>query len=297
MPFLRKSFLDIKNLNVDSIHHLFEIARKVRTMTPLSMHHKSVAFVFAEPSTRTSSSFEMACHKLGLKVLKLDATFSSLQKGETLLDTLLNLEAMEPDAMIVRHGSSESLEDISKTVRVPIINAGEGTKSHPTQALLDAYTIMEERGKIQGEKILIVGDISHSRVARSNFELFKKLGAEIGVCGPKELLSNLDVKQFDSIEEGLSWASVCMVLRMQRERHSEDLTFLNDAYVRNFRIDIGRLSKFSKEGILMHPGPVNRDFEITSEAMEDSRCRILTQVKNGVLVRGALLSQILGVSI
>ncbi|MEQ1875577.1 MAG: aspartate carbamoyltransferase catalytic subunit [Bdellovibrionia bacterium] len=299
MSFLGKSFLATDSLSPEQTLFLFEKARKIRDRKPYPAQNKTVALMFFEPSTRTRASFEMAAYRLGLHVLTLDPSRSSVVKGETIEDTAANIEALGPDCIVVRHSGAGMPQQLSRKVKIPVVNAGDGMRGHPTQALLDAFTILEERGQIKGEKVLLVGDIMHSRVARSNFELLTKLGASIGVCGPATLrppsLKEKGYQVFTNFEEGLEWATVCMLLRIQTERMESFQIPSMDEYNSRFGLTVDRLRFLNKNAIIMHPGPVNRGVEISSQAMEDSRCKILTQVKNGVFVRSALLSEILGV--
>lgn len=299
MSFLGKSFLDTDSLSPEQTLSLFEKAKKIRSRKPYPAQNKTAALMFFEPSTRTRASFEMAAYRLGLHVLTLDPSKSSVVKGETIEDTASNIEALGPDCIVVRHSGAGMPQQLSRKVKIPVINAGDGMRAHPTQALLDAFTILEERGQIKGEKVLLVGDVMHSRVARSNFSLLTKLGATIGVCAPSTLrperLREEGYNLFTSLEEGLEWASVCMLLRIQTERMQAFQIPSMDEYHARFGLTNEKLRYFRKDGIIMHPGPVNRGVEISSQAMEDSRCKILTQVRNGVFVRSALLSEILGV--
>lgn len=301
MSFLGKSLLDTDSLQPEQIFFLFEKARKIRDRKSAPSQNKTVALMFFEPSTRTRASFEMAAYRLGCHVLNLDPSRSSVVKGETIEDTAQNIEALGPDCIIVRHAGAGMPQQLSQRVKIPVINAGDGMRGHPTQALLDAFTILEERGRIEGERVLLVGDIMHSRVARSNFNLLTKLGATIGVCGPStlrpSLLKDKGYKLFTQLEEGLEWSTVCMLLRIQTERMEAFQIPSMSEYNARFGLTVDKLRYLRDDGIIMHPGPVNRGVEITSQAMEDRRCRILTQVRNGVFVRAALLSSILGVEV
>lgn len=245
-------------------------------------------------------SFQTAAYRLGHQVLTMElASGSSLSKGETYVDTVLNIAAMKPDVMVVRYGISEELDLLLPELGIPVINAGNGTSAHPTQGLLDAYTIQREMGVVAGQRVLIVGDIKHSRVARSNFDLLSKLGAEVGVCGPdtflpaKENLSRF--KFFTNLDEGIEWATVYMGLRIQLERHQTAELSLNSTqeYHERFGLNRRRLAKLNKDAIIMHPGPINHGVEFSNDVMNDPRSRVLAQVTNGVLVRAALLSLVL----
>ncbi len=263
---------------------------------------KVVALLFFEPSTRTRLSFQTAAYRLGLATTVMEPGGSSVVKGESLADSVLNVAAMKPDAIVVRWGSTEELNEVLPALNIPVVNAGSGTLAHPTQALLDAYTIQRERGQVRGERVLIVGDIRHSRVAHSNFDVLSKLGAEIGVCGPEDFLPNTklpyNLKVFRSLDEGVRWATVCMGLRIQLERHSStqlstDSTDRLAEYHASYGITPKVLQSFSDTGILMHPGPINHGVEFDSRVLKDRRCRVLEQVANGVVIRAAVLSRIL----
>jgi aspartate carbamoyltransferase catalytic subunit len=261
---------------------------------------KVVACVFLEPSTRTLLSFQTAIYRLGYNSLVMDCgSGSSMVKGETDVDTVLNIVAMNPDALVIRSNHSPALEALLPKLSIPVISGGTGTQSHPTQALLDAYTIFKERGTLKGQRILIVGDIAHSRVARSDFDVFTKLGAEIAVCGPQNLLPPTaeipGIKVFADLDEGISWASVYMGLRIQLERHeSADLRKAAlDTYHLRFGLNRNRLKKLSSDAIIMHPGPINHGVEFSSDVIDDPRSRVLKQVMYGVLIRATLLSRIL----
>jgi len=243
----------------------------------------------------------MASFRLGLRVLNLDAGSSSAQKGETIFDTARNVEALSPHGMVIRHSGSGIPLQISKLVKVPVINAGDGFHAHPTQALLDAFTIREKFGKVEGLKILIVGDMAHSRVARSNILLLRMLGAKIRVCGPPTLIpplaTELGIEVTDRLDENLGWADVVMALRMQMERQTSFQVPSLKEYTTRFGITQERLAMIKPESIILHPGPVNRGIELMSVALRDPRCQVMEQVRNGVLLRSTLLSEILGIKI
>ncbi len=245
----------------------------------------------------------MAAFRLGLRTIVLDnPSVASLSKGETLEDTFRNVAAMCPDAMVVRFNQDDEAEKAIEQIKCPIINGGVGTKEHPTQALLDAFTILENHGKVEGERVLIVGDVLHSRVANSNLILLQKMGAEIAYCAPEEFVPKQEqwqsVKSFSSLEEGVQWASVIMGLRVQRERHSRPGVGLSIAeYREKYRIGGDQLKHFAKDGILMHPGPVVRGVEFSDYVLSEPRSRVLDQVTNGVFVRAALVSFVLGLEV
>jgi len=299
--FAGKSLIEIDQLSLEAIQRIFQKAQKLKNTEPQAgglRSAKTLGLLFFEPSTRTRTSFEMASHRLGIKVLNFDVATSSITKGETVEDTALTVEALGVSALVVRHPISGICHRLVEYLKIPVINAGDGTREHPTQALLDAFTIINERGDIKGEKILIVGDVRYSRVARSNMALLPKLGAEVAICGPATLCPETkdDRRHFKKIEDGLKWASVCMLLRMQVERQaSYEVPSLRE-FSRRFGLNAERLRIFSDKGIILHPGPFNKGVELTADVLTDSRQRILRQVENGVFVRAAVLSEILGVS-
>ncbi len=294
-----RSVLEVSEFNPEDVHKIFEKAKRLKKAVPKITGPKVLGLLFFEPSTRTRTSFEMACHRLGVRVLNFDVATSSITKGETIEDTALNVEALGASALVLRHPVSGVCHRLTQHLKIPVINAGDGVREHPTQALLDAFTILTERGQIKGEKVLLVGDIRYSRVARSNLGLLTALGAEVGVCGPATLSPVVDekIKHFRKIEDGLAWASVCMLLRMQTERQASFEVPSLKEYAQRFGLNTERLSQFSKEGIVMHPGPFNKGVELTADVLSDRRQKILKQVENGVYVRAALLSEVLGVEV
>lgn len=300
--FKHKSLVHLSHLSADEIIYVFDEAKKLQKQAHEQNGEKKstvalcgqAALLFFENSTRTRLSFESACYRLGLGPILIDAhSGSSLNKGETQEDTVLNVAALGPKVIIIRSGDRLDLEQMSQEISMPIVNAGWGAKGHPTQALLDLYTIWKEKN-LTGTKLLIVGDILHSRVASSHFEIFNKLGVEIAGCGPDDFrpmstLSNL--KWFSSLHEGLEWSDVVMTLRVQSERHSTSFD-LRD-YHGTYGINKERMRHLKDNALLMHPGPVNWGVELSQEVAKDSRTRVLQQVNNGVFVRTALLKLIL----
>lgn len=310
MSLLGHSLLDIDALSEATVFSLFEMTKRLqhlhRTQKISSGQllqanaSRYVAMMFFEPSTRTRSSFEVAAYKLGLQVLAPEfGSMSSRIKGESLVDTFLNVSAMEPDAMVIRFGESPELMEAIKKSDIPVINGGSGKTAHPTQALLDGFTILEEFGELRGRKVLLIGDIKHGRVAQSDMKILNLVGAEIGICGPDEFLpeSTEGVRVFD-IDEGLDWADVVMTFRIQWERHQSKSQNIiaKEEYNKKFGVSVARMKKLGA-GILMHPGPINHGVELDAEVLKDPRCRVLSQVKNGVYMRAAVLSQILGINI
>jgi aspartate carbamoyltransferase catalytic subunit len=248
---------------------------------------------FVEPSTRTRMSFEVAAKRLSADTLSFSASQSSIQKGETLLDTAKNLMAMKPDVIVIRHNCAGAPHFLAKHIEAKIINAGDGSHEHPTQALLDMFTMREKKGKLEGLEVAIIGDIAHSRVARSNIFGLTTMGASVRVAGPKTMLppflDKLGVKVFDRVEPAIEGADVVMMLRIQKERLRSNLIPSDNEYARFFGLNERLLSLAKKDAIVMHPGPINRGVEITSEVADSQRSVILEQVENGVAVRMAVL--------
>ncbi len=291
-----RSLLDLKSLSVEQIQFLFSRAAGLATAPEPPLYQgQTVSLLFFEPSTRTRFSFETAAYRMGLGPLVLDgAQGTSLEKGETLDDTVLNIAAMRPSAIVIRAHDEFPMRLLSDQLNIPIVNAGWGMKGHPTQALLDAFTLQTEFNDLAGLKVLFVGDIRHSRVVASHFEILEKLGAEIGLSGPEEfLLDRPGTSLFRRLEEGLDWCDAVVGLRVQFERHDQELSFTPEDYRVNFGINRHRLTHLRSKGILMHPGPINYGIELDPEVMHDSRVRILKQVSNGVLIREALLRSLL----
>lgn len=289
-----KSILDLQSLEKSKIDNLFSVADAiVAGKLDFKGFGKTGALLFFEASTRTRMSFETACARLGVYPLRLDGkSSSSLEKGESQEDTILNVAAMAPAFLVVRCGDDLNLQALSEKVDSPILNAGWGKKGHPTQALLDAYTIRKHLGSCAGQKLLIVGDVRHSRVAASHFELAQKLNYEVALCGPKEFLPESGgFKVFSSLQEGLQWATVAMALRVQIERHSS-LYSLAD-YRLSYGFTARNLQALSKQALIMHPGPINQGTEMDAEVLQDPRCQVLDQVSNGVFIRQSLIYSML----
>jgi aspartate carbamoyltransferase catalytic subunit len=297
--FSHKDLLGIAQLSVEDIDLILDTAEALRQVAdrPVkkvpTLRGKTVVNLFFEPSTRTRSSFELAEKRLSADVLNFTASTSSISKGETLLDTARNLESMAPDIIVIRHGSAGAPHLLSKECCSSIVNAGDGMHEHPTQALLDALTIREFKGHIDGLKIALIGDIAHSRVARSDTILFHKLGAEVWVCGPTTLIpwdyDKLGAKISGHIEEVLVAADVVMMLRVQHERQNEAFVPSTREYYNFYGLTRERMRLAKRDTIVMHPGPINRGVEIDSDVADGSSSVILNQVANGVAVRMAVL--------
>ena len=247
----------------------------------------TVLNAFFENSTRTLLSFEIAANRLGAQVVTMQVEMSSIKKGETLEDTARTLNAMRPDAMVIRHGRSGAPGDVASLVDCPVVNAGDGTGEHPTQALLDAATLIRRFGTIEGLKVAICGDILHSRVARSNAKLLQRLGAAVRLAGPPELMPEGDAL---AIDEAVDGADVVMMLRVQRERLDDDLGDAPGEFLSRYGLTSERFAKAKNGAVIMHPGPINRGVEIDGALADDPECSlILTQVEMGVAVRMACL--------
>lgn len=292
---INKSLIDLSSLEKTKVDRIFSLADQIAAngTIPFEGFGKTGALLFFEASTRTRMSFETACARLGIYPLKLSGkSGTSLEKGETLEDTILNIEAMKPSFVVIRSGDELDFHDIAKKIQAPILNAGWGKRGHPTQALLDAYTIRKHLGTCEGQRLLIVGDVRHSRVAASHFELAKILGYEVALCGPEEFLpESSPAKVFSSLKEGLKWSTVAMALRVQLERHQ--MTYSLTDYRRDFGFTSENMKHLSAKAIIMHPGPINQGTELDSEVLQDPRCQVLDQVSNGVLIRQALIYTVL----
>ena len=258
-----------------------------------SLRDITIANVFFENSTRTRLSFELAQKRLSADVINFSASSSSVKKGETLVDTVNNILAMKVDMVVLRHPNPGAAKFLSQKIKARVVNAGDGTHEHPTQALLDAYSIQEKLGSVEGKKVVIVGDILHSRVALSNIYCLQKLGAEVMVCGPSTLIpkyiSELGVLVSHNLREALEWCDVANMLRIQLER--QDIKYFPSLreYAQQFGLDKNLLDSLSKEIVIMHPGPINRGVEISSDVADSPQSIILDQVENGVAVRMAVI--------
>jgi aspartate carbamoyltransferase catalytic subunit len=301
-PFRRRDLLGIRDLSpaeivgiLDTAENFREISNREVKKVP-ALRGKTVINLFFESSTRTRTSFEIAAKRLSADALNISVSSSSLSKGETLLDTALNLDAMAPDCIVVRHSSAGVPHQLAKVSKAAIVNAGDGANEHPTQALLDAMTIREHKGKIEGLEVAIVGDILHSRVARSNIHLLTKLGAQVRVAGPGTLvpaafqfLVETGLTVCANVEDAIRDADVVMILRIQRERQDSAYFPTLREYSIHYGLTNERLDLAKQDAIVLHPGPMNRGIEIASDVADSSRSLILDQVKYGVAVRMAVL--------
>lgn len=286
----KNSLLSMSTLSVDEINSILEDALQFsQTFQDWQFSKpKLVANLFFEPSTRTHYSFASAELQLGCKTIDFNASASSVTKGESLYDTVKTFEAIGYDAVVIRHTQDEYFKELDE-ISIPILNAGDGCGNHPTQCLLDLYTIRAEFGHFEGLKVAIIGDILHSRVAASNYDALTRLGAEVRFGGLEEWLP-LDKAQI-SIDEAVEWADVIMLLRIQHERHAEHMQLSKAEYLEKYGMTKERYAKMKEHAILMHPAPVNRGVEIDSDLVEADKSRIFKQMENGVLVRKAVLKR------
>lgn len=291
--------LGIKQINKEDIQLIFETADHFKEVInrPIkkvpSLRDITIANLFFENSTRTRISFELAEKRLSADIINFSASSSSVKKGETLIDTVNNILSMKVDMIVMRHPEPGAAVFLAKHVDSRIINAGDGTHEHPTQALLDAYSIREKLGSVSNKKILILGDVTHSRVALSNIFALNKLGAEVMVCGPPTLIpkhiKELGVKVEYNLKKALNWCDVVITLRIQLERQNEKLFPSLREYAMVYGLNKTLLDNLNKEIVVMHPGPINRGVEITSDVADSKQAIILDQVENGVAIRMAIL--------
>ena len=294
----------IVDLSTQDIELILETAQRFKEVInrPIkkvpSLRDITIANVFFENSTRTKLSFELAQKRLSADIVNFSASNSSLKKGETLVDTINNILAMKVDMVVLRHPNPGAAKFLSKKVNAKVINAGDGTHEHPTQALLDAFSIQEKLGSIKGKKVVIVGDILHSRVALSNIYCLQKLGAEVMVCGPSTLIpkyiDQLGVKVSHNLRTALEWCDVANMLRIQLERQDGAYFPTLREYAMQFGLDKNMLDSLSKEIVIMHPGPINRGVEISSDVADSKQSIILDQVENGVAIRMAVIYLLAG---
>jgi aspartate carbamoyltransferase catalytic subunit len=290
--------LGIKYINKNDIDLIFETADQFKEVInrPIkkvpSLRDITIANIFFENSTRTKLSFELAQKRLSADVISFSAAQSSVTKGETLIDTVNNILAMKVDMVVMRHSSPGAAHFLSQNVKASIINAGDGAHEHPTQGLLDSYSIREKLGEVSGKKVVIVGDILHSRVALSNIYTLQMQGAEVRVCGPKTLIpkhiESLGVTVETNLRKALEWCDVANMLRVQNERMDINYFPSTREYSQQYGVDKTLLDSLSKEIVIMHPGPINRGVEITSDVADSKQSVILNQVENGVAIRMAV---------
>lgn len=301
----QRHLLGIKNITAEDIELIFETASNFKEVInrPIkkvpSLRDVTIANIFFENSTRTRLSFELAEKRLSADVVNFSTSTSSVKKGETLLDTVNNILAMKVDMVVMRHASVGAPHFLSRHIKANIVNAGDGTHEHPTQALLDAFSIKEKLGKVNGKKVAIIGDILHSRVALSNIFALQKLGAKVMVCGPPTLLpkhiTSLGVQVETEVSKALQWCDAANVLRIQLERQQLKYFPSLREYSLYYGITKKMLDALDKEIVLMHPGPINRGVELSSDAADSHHSIILDQVENGVAVRMAVLYLLAGI--
>src|SRR5688572_5045646 len=295
----RKHLLDIESLSADEITMVLDTARAFKAVGERAikkvpaLRGKTVVNLFVEPSTRTRISFELSEQRLSADVINFTAEASSLKKGETLKDTAKNLEALNADFIVIRHSAAGAAHFLSRVLNAHVINAGDGAHEHPTQALLDAFTIRERKGRIEGLNITILGDILFSRVARSNIWALTKLGARVTLCGPATLVPRtfeaMGCRITHNVDEALRDADIIHLLRIQHERQRQTMFPSINEYTQLFGLNQARLAQCKPDALIMHPGPINRGVEIDSDIADSSRSVILEQVTNGIAVRMAAL--------
>jgi len=299
MSWHRKHLLDIESLTAGELTTVLETARAFKAVGERAikkvpaLRGKTVVNLFVEPSTRTRISFELAAHRLSADVINFSAEASSLKKGETLKDTARNLEALNADIIIIRHGASGAPHFLARFLNASVINAGDGAHEHPTQALLDTFTILEKKGEIAGLNVTILGDILYSRVARSNIWALTKLGAKVTLCGPSTLVpkifEQMGCRVTHNVDEAIADADIINLLRIQHERQRKSMFPGLGEYTSLFGLNKARFKKTKPDALIMHPGPINRGVEIDSEIADCGRSVILEQVTNGLAVRMAVL--------
>jgi len=304
MQFRKKDLLGIKQLEPEEIEVILETAETFKEIStrPIkkvpTLRGRTVVHLFYEPSTRTRTSFEIAAKRLSADTFNIAASTSSIVKGETLIDTAKNLEAMNPDVIVLRHSAAGASHMLARRVEASVINAGDGMHEHPTQALLDLLTIRDNKGTIAGQTVAIIGDIAHSRVARSNIWALTKMGARVLVAGPKTMiprdLNKLAVEVFNHPEDVIPEADVIMMLRIQLERQGKMLLPSLREYSKVFGLNEDKLSRAKSDVLIMHPGPINRGVEISPSVADGPYSVILDQVTNGVAIRMALLYLLIG---
>ncbi|HET6370293.1 MAG TPA: aspartate carbamoyltransferase catalytic subunit [Nitrospiria bacterium] len=304
MPLKRKDILSIREMEAEELREVLETAESFKEVTTReikkvpTLRGKTVVNLFFEPSTRTRTSFELAAKRLSADVINVSSSASSVSKGETLLDTARNIEAMQADILVLRHPASGAPYILAQSLRSSVINAGDGAHEHPSQGLLDLYTIQEKKGRIEGLTVAIVGDVAHSRVAHSDIHGLRKLGARVKVVGPPTLIpadiENMGVTVHHRLEEGIEGVDVIILLRLQLERQGKGFFPSLREYASLYGLDGRRLALAGRNALVMHPGPINRGVEVSPEVADGLSSVILEQVTNGVAVRMALLYLLAG---
>lgn len=296
MPSSKSSLIHLKDLQPQTIEKLFlkslDLKKNFGETCGLdkNIQNRTAALLFFESSTRTRFSFETASVRAGYYPLVFDKSMgTSLEKGETIEDTILNINAMRPSYLVIRCADDLDLEKINQSIDTPVLNAGWGKKGHPTQALLDGLTMFEHWGRLQHKKVLFVGDVKHSRVVASHFELAKLFDYEIALCTPEEFAVQ-GYKNFHSLAEALNWCDAVIALRVQKERHTGDLKVVSlKAYQDNYCLTSKNLQNLKQDALIMHPGPINQGVDLTQDVLLDLRCQVMNQVTNGTFLREALI--------
>jgi len=307
VSFNRKDLLGLENLEPTEIETILDLAESFKeiNLRPIkkvpTLRGKTIINLFYEPSTRTKMSFDIAAKRLSADTFSISKATSSMVKGETLLDTVRNLDAMNPDAIVIRHSAAGAPHWLASRLDISIINAGDGMHEHPTQALLDMLTIRQHKGKLEGLTVAIIGDISHSRVARSNIWGLSKMKAKVIVCGPPTMIpkdiNKMPTEVTYNVDEVIEEADVIMILRIQQERQKEVLLPSLREYSKLYGINSDRLKKAKSDVLIMHPGPINRGVEISAEVADGPYSVILEQVSNGVAIRMAILYLTVGTTV
>ena len=283
-----ENLLNLKSCSIEEIMSLLQEAEKCRQGNYMdSLKGKIVANLFFEPSTRTQYSFNTAEEKLGCKVININASSSSMQKGESFYDTVKTFSSFQVDAIVIRSSENEYYKQLLGKIKTPILNAGDGTKDHPTQSLLDLLTIYQEFHHFEGLKIAVVGDIKHSRVAHSNIEIMERLGMDVYCSGPQEFKD--EEYRYIEFEKAVEEMDIIMLLRVQHERHEQAMKISKEEYHQQYGLTMERVNKMKKNAIIMHPAPFNRNVEIADDVVECEKSRIFKQIENGVFVRMAAL--------
>ena len=285
-----KGLLTLKDLSTKSIMDIISYSLDIKNGLSISYSNKRFATLFFENSTRTHYSFIMALKKLGIDVIDCNVGVSSVQKGESLYDTIKTFEAIGVDGVVVRHTKDEYFKEL-EGINIPVFNGGDGKSNHPTQSLLDLMTIYEEYGKFEGLKCCIIGDISHSRVAHTNIEVMERLGMEVYISGPEEF--NDGSAKYLDLDTAIEEMDVIMLLRVQFERHTESMSMTKEEYHSRYGLTMDKVEKMKENAIILHPAPFNREVEIASDVVECSKSRIFKQMTNGVYVRMASISMVL----
>ena len=290
---MNKNCFKLEDLTIDEINNILDLANKCSIgRYDNLLKNKIVINLFFEPSTRTQYSFNVAEERLGMKVINFNPESSSLNKGESFYDTIKTFESFKPDTLVIRSSINEYYKELIGKINVPILNAGDGIKDHPSQSLLDLYTIKEHFNKFDGLKIAIVGDIKHSRVAHSNIQIMERLNMDVYTSGPLEFKE--DKYKYIEFDKAIKEMDVIMLLRVQHERHQESMKISKEEYLKQYGLTIDKVNLMKDNAIILHPAPFNRNVEIQDEVVECNKSRIFKQMENGVYIRMALLLRAMG---